>query len=104
MKKESSSFKLDWKWLVIVVLLIALIFFCWQYNVLKADADYYDNRINSLSSQLNGASGELDSYLASHDCYERGTVKCYDSTAYCYDTPKVTASCNSGYTMACVPN
>lgn len=63
-----------------------------------------DNIANTINNTITDLSNVCEKYLleyqAKYDCYERG----YFQGKFIYDEPCITQTCESGYSLACVPN
>lgn len=46
----------------------------------------------------------LTQAYADMDCYERGSVECYEGKVFCYEEPQITSSCEEGYHLGCIKN
>jgi uncharacterized protein YpmS len=124
-KKEIKKFD----WVKIIFIALALIFFfLWihskslygnelelrqecEKDLLIQEKDYQNtisnlaNTINNtLTDSINICEKYMLEYQSEYDCYERGSVKCYDKNLYCYEDLCEEQTCEAGYKLACIPN
>ena len=117
MKKKK---KWDWKifWIIILVILLAIVSYSYgnyqqevqnmlselELNLTReyANLDCYDR--GTVECYDIGSVGEvedeLEEFLRTHDCYDRG----YFANKFCYDEQCTTITCEAGYSLVCIQN
>ncbi|MCH7850747.1 MAG: hypothetical protein IH845_03845 [Nanoarchaeota archaeon] len=90
---------------IISLALAVLFFLLWldisnENSILIEDYNNLEYRINNplidgeaecikdYNNLIDNCNADLKDYLLVNDCWERGTVKCYDKELFCYETPK----------------
>ena len=99
MAKKKLKFKWDWKIFFIILFLLLWLFMGYSYGGLEREYQAYQDKVEAEIYEL---ALNLTGEYANMDCYERGTVDCYEGQVFCYDEPKITKTCNEGYSLICV--
>ncbi len=91
--------KKNWKNILIGILICLFVSSSFSYSQLSQEYNDYQQKIKDYAYELEL---NLTRSYANMDCYERGTVECYEGKVFCYDEPKITPSCEEGYNLGCI--
>lgn len=116
-KKKQSK---DNDWIKIIAVILAIVFFLmWSYSKslyvdelrLREDCEKDLTLQKQVCAESLGTVTDISmgacenvllEYQSKYDCYDRGSVDCYDKNMYCYDKVQIEHTCDSGYRLACV--
>jgi len=131
-KKDEIQIKWSWKVFFIILFLGLWIWTAYDYSKYEMEVESLIHELElNLTKYTGEFDSNYDCYprghFASLECHEKGTLECFElgtisklqneltkferdydcyerGSAYCYDEPRALYNCDTGYSLACVPN